>query len=65
MGFKTDTLNSPWAFEMKGDVRVQSETLFTIMQMKAEGNKYVSERLKAGNLEDLLLLIVEILGVHV
>lgn len=50
---------------MKGDVRVQSETLFTIMQMKAEGNKYVSERLKAGNLEDLLLLIVEILGVHV
>lgn len=35
------------------------------MQMRAEGNKYVAKRLKAGNLKDLSTLIVEILGAHV
>ena len=33
--------------------------------MRAEGDKYVAKRLKAGNLKDLSSFTVEILGAHV
>lgn len=41
------------SLEMKIDVRIQSNTPFTIMQMKAEGNKHLAKRLIAGNLKNL------------
>lgn len=46
MDFKIDTFNLPYTFEIRGDVMMQSDTLFSVMQMTTEGNKYIIRRLK-------------------
>lgn len=51
------------SLEMKIDVRIQSNTPFTIMQIRAEGNKHLAKRLIAGNLKNLSSS-VEILEAH-
>lgn len=48
---------------MKIDVRIQSNTPFTVMQIRAEGNKYLGKILIAENLKNLSSS-VEILEAH-
>lgn len=60
MDFKIDTFNLPYAFEIRADVCVQSDTLFSVMQMTTEGNKYIIRRLKFEG-----PFVTDCLGVHV